>query len=162
MFFGRAGSGPLMQSAAGLLSLASIANGAGVMVRSTPEHRVLYQLDLTTGVVSLSSSLGTATGAITARPTQVFIYRPRGTKGPAVRIQLAADQPAQALAAGDYLSFSPPADEPVQVRLLPATGPATLLPIIPTTEAPLYLECRPAEAIPRRSGRYPARAVAVG
>lgn len=114
------------------------------------EHRVLYQLDIMTGAVLLNPSLAPATSTSHLRPAQVFVYRPRSAKGPAVRIRLAAGQPARELAAGDYLDFSPPSDQLLQVTLLPADGPEVQLPILPTGQAALYLECRPAEALPLR------------
>ena len=161
VFFGRTGAGPLLHSAANLLSLASLANGAGAIVTTTAEHRALYQLDIATGEVRLSPSAWAAPSTLHTRPTQVFVYRPRSAKGPAVRIQLADGQPAQELAAGSYLDFSPPANQPIRLSLLPAQGPAVELPLVPTSEAALYLECLPAAAEPLRQVKNATGAAAL-
>ncbi len=147
------GPSPGLRNAANALSLASLAAGygGGAFFRPGAEHRTLYRLDLASGEV------GPALGAsqkvlitVPGRPTQVFVYRPRGAKGPPVRIKFADDQPAQQLAAGEYLSFSPPANQPLEVHMMPPTGPEATLPLVATTDAPVYLECRPAEKAPLR------------
>lgn len=148
VFFGRAGTGPVLHSAINLLALASVASGGGAMLSNNPEHRVLYRLYTTTGMVSLSPTLGTSVATGAERPTQVFVYRPRNAKGPAARIRLGAGEPAQELAAGDYLSFSPPIGVPVTICLVPAAGPEILLPLRPFNNSAIYLECRPQESTP--------------
>jgi hypothetical protein len=122
--------------------------------------RALFTFSPLTGKSSLSQSSSAAV-AIAGRPTHLFIYRPRSEKGPAVRIRLADDQPAQELAAGDFLTFEPASDAPLRVCLLPATGAPVYLPITPTTDAPTYLECRPATPEPLRKVKDTAGAAAL-
>ena len=112
--------------------------------------RALLKLSLLTGEVRLAQSNSSAATAVANRPTNLFIYRPSSAKGPAVRIRLADDQPAQDLAAGDFLTFEPASDQPLRVCLLPATGAPAYLAVVPTSEAPTYLECRPATTEPLR------------
>ena len=57
---------------------------------------------------------------------------------------------AQELAAGDFLTFEPVGDQPVQVSVSPAAGPAVDVVVTPTAEVPTYLECWPARVIPLR------------
>jgi hypothetical protein len=122
--------------------------------------REQFTFSLLTGKSSLSQS-SSATVAIAGRPTHLFIYRPRAEKGPAVRIRLADDQPAQELAAGEYLTFEPASDAPLRVCLLPATGAPVFLAITPTADAPTYLECRPATPEPLRKVKDTAGAAAL-
>jgi hypothetical protein len=137
----------------GGLLLASAAAPSGA-------KRALFTLDVLTGKCSLNQANGTA--IITAsRPTHLFIYRPRTEKGPAVRIRLADDQPAQELAAGDFLTFEPASDQPLRVCLLPATGAPVYLPLTPTADAPTYLECRPTTPEPLRKVKDAAGAAAL-
>jgi hypothetical protein len=96
-----------------------------------------------------------------SRPTQLLIYRPRSAKGPAAQIRLAPDQPAQSLAAGEYLQFSPPADQPLTVRVQLAGGGEATLPILPTAETAVYLECRPGQAVPLQQVKVEVGATAV-
>jgi hypothetical protein len=104
----------------------------------SPERRALFSLSPLTGGTSLDPS---ATNApLATRPTQLFVYRPRSAKGPAVRIRLGEEQTAQELAVGQFLSFSPSSDQPLRVYFLPGAGPETSLTITPTAEAPTYLE----------------------
>lgn len=137
---------------------AGIAAGAGLggataavidaAVSNGPQ--ALLKLSLLTGEVRLAQLNSSAATAVANRPTNLFIYRPRDAKGPAVRLRLADDLPAQDLAAGDFLTFEPASDQPLRVCLLPATGSPTYLAITPTSEAPTYLECRPAASEPLR------------
>ncbi|GAB3634987.1 hypothetical protein GCM10027422_05770 [Hymenobacter arcticus] len=165
VFYGRIGQDPQFRAATSnrstAASWAGIAGMALANVAATAaDKRVLFTLSLLTGNVSLDQpSLNTS--EVTARPTHLFIYRPRSAKGPPVRIRLAAGQPAQELAAGDYLTFEPASDQPVQVYLVPATGPEVSLVVTPTADAPTYLECRPAEATPLRQVKDDAGAEAV-
>lgn len=119
---------------------ASLSNGSRAQLKLSP----------LTGEVRLAQSHASAATAVANRPTNLFIYRLRDAKGPAVRIRLADDLPAQALAAGNFLSFEPASDQPLRVCLLPASGPPSYLAVTPTSEAPTYLECRPAAEIPLR------------
>jgi hypothetical protein len=122
--------------------------------------REQFTFSLLTGKSSLSQS-SSAGGAVAGRPTHLFVYRPRGEKGPAVRIRLADDQPAQELAAGDFLTFEPASDQPLRVCLLPATGAPVYLPLTPTADAPTYLECRPTTPEPLRKVKDAAGAAAL-
>jgi hypothetical protein len=112
--------------------------------------RAQLKLSTLTGEVRLAQSHASAATAVANRPTNLFIYRLRDAKGPAVRIRLADDLPAQDLVAGDFLSFEPASDQPLRVCLLPATGPPVYLAVIPTSEAPTYIECRPTAGLPLR------------
>ncbi len=96
-----------------------------------------------------------------SRPTQLLIYRPRSAKGPAAHIRLAPDQPEQSLAAGEYLQFSPPAAQPLTVRLQLAGGAEATLPVLPTAETAVYLECRPGQAAPLQQVNVKVGAAAV-
>ena len=139
-----------LRNAANALSLAA-GYGAMVPLHTGSEHRTLYRLDLASGEVNpVLGANQELLITVPGRPTQVFIYRPRGAKGPPVGIKFADDQPAQQLAAGEYLSFSPPANQPLEVHMLPATGPEAALPLVATPDAPVYLECRPADEAPLR------------
>jgi hypothetical protein len=79
-----------------------------------PRERYELDLDTDTGVPFLPAhhTLKPQSQLLNpqSRPTQLLIYRPRSAKGPTAQIRLAPDQPAQSLAAGEYLQFSPPAD----------------------------------------------------
>jgi hypothetical protein len=123
--------------------------------------RALLKLSLLTGEVRLAQSNSSVATAVANRPTNLFIYRPRDAKGPAVRIRLADDQPAQDLAAGDFLAFEPASDQPLRVCLLPAAGSPIYLAVIPTSEAPTYLECRPVAVEPLRKVADKAGAAAL-
>jgi hypothetical protein len=112
--------------------------------------RAQLKLSALTGEVRLAQSHASAATAVANRPTNLFIYRPRDAKGPAVRIRLADDLPAQDLVAGDFLSFEPASDQPLRVCLLPAAGSPAYLAVTPTSEAATYVECRPAAAVPLR------------
>jgi hypothetical protein len=96
-----------------------------------------------------------------SRPTQLLIYRPRSAKGPAAQIRLAPDQPAQSLAAGEYLQFSPPAGQPLTVQVQLASGAEATLPVLPTAESAVYLEFRPGQAVPLQQVKAEAGAAAV-
>jgi hypothetical protein len=96
-----------------------------------------------------------------SRPTQLLIYRPRSAKGPAAQIRLAPDQPAQSLAAGEYLQFSPLADQPLTVRVQLAGGIEATLPVLPAAETAVYLECRPGQAVPLQQVKVEVGAAAV-
>ena len=160
VFYGRIGDDPAFQAAADLRS--STAGTSGLLARATapsPEKRAMFSFDPLTGGVSLDQAA--IAPPLAARPAQVFVYRPRGAKGPAVRVRLADGQAARELVPGDYLDFSPPADQPIQVTLLPASGPEVPLLILPTGQAALYLECRPAEALPLRQVKEAVGAAAV-
>ena len=163
VFYGRIGQDPQFRAAASSRSPVSMLGGAtgGLLANaaaSAADDRVLFTLSLLTGNVSLDQP---TLSSAAARPTHLFVYRPRSAKGPAVRIQLAADGPAQELAAGDFLTFEPASDQPLRVRLLPASGPETSLDITPTSEVPTYLECRPTEAAPLRQVKSSEGAAAV-
>jgi len=161
IFFGRTGTGALGHSAINVLGVASAAyTGVGAF-STNPEHRALYRLSTATGFVSLSPSMGTSISSGAERPAQLFVYRPRSAKGPAVRIRLSTGEAPQELLAGDYLSFSPPIGATVTGYLMPATGPETLLPVIPTSMNAIYLECRPAETTPLRQVKENTGAAAV-
>jgi hypothetical protein len=174
IFYGRVGDDPAFRAAvaakgnSGNSVLASAAAPMGSYGSSglfasaaTPslERRAQFSFSLLTGSTSLDQ--GAIAPPLATRPTHLFVYRPRNAKGPAVRIRLAADQPAQELAAGDFLTFEPASDQPVQVYLVPATGPEVSVVITPTAEVPTYLECRPAEATPLRQVKDDAGAAAV-
>lgn len=148
VFFGPTGTDAVTHSAINVLGAAS-ALTTGIYVRSTnPEHRALYRLSTETGHVSLSQSMGETLASHTDRPNQLFIYRLPRAKGAAVRIRLSTGEPAQELAAGDYVSFSPPSGPPVTVYLTPPTGPEIALPVALTSLAAVYLEYRPADPQP--------------
>jgi hypothetical protein len=123
----------------------------------SPERRALFSLNTLTGGTSLDPSAINA--PLATRPTQLFVYRPRSAKGPAVRIRLGEEQTTQELAAGQFLSFSPNSDQPLRVYVyfLPGAGPETSLTITPTAEAPTYLECvpkleKPLHQVPDKEG----------
>ena len=166
VFYGRIGQDPQFRAATASRSMtgalmggmagAALANVAASIV----ENRALFTLSLLTGNVSLDQP-SQNTSDVTARPTHLFVYRPRSAKGAPVRIRLAAGQPAQELAAGDFLTFEPASDQPVQVYLVPATGPEVSVVVTPTAEIPTYLECRPAEGTPLRQVKDDAGAAAV-
>jgi hypothetical protein len=161
VFFGRAGADALTHSAINALGVAS-ALSTGVGFRSTnSEHRALYRLSTVDGFINQSESMGTAVSSGGERPTQLFVYRPRSSKGPAVRIRLSTGEAPQELQAGDYLSFSPPVGATVTVYLALATGPETSLPIIATSQNAIYLECQPTQATPLRQVKESAGAAAV-
>jgi len=151
-FHGRIGDDPVYQAMEAInnnkFGGGLVGYGLSSATGPSPERRALFSFSPLTGSVSLDQ--GAIAPPLATRPTHLFVYRPRNAKGPAVRIRLANDEPAQELNAGDYLDFMPSADQQVQVCLLPATGPAVLLPIVPTAEAPTYLECRPNEPLPLR------------
>lgn len=160
-FFGSFGNNPALHTAVNMLYVATMAT-AGVGVFSTnAEHRVLYHLNLLTGTFSLNQTNSAVTTTVANRPTHLFVYRPRGEKGAPVRIRLADDQPAQELAAGDFLTFEPASDVPLRVCLLPATGAPVYLPLTPTADAPTYLECRPTTPEPLRKVKDTAGAAAL-
>ncbi len=94
-------------------------------------------------------------------PTQLLIYRPRSAKGPAAHVRLAPDQPTQSLVAGDYLQFSPLAGQPLTVQVQLASGGEATLPILPTAETAIYLECRPDQVIPLQQVKVEVGAAAV-
>lgn len=96
-----------------------------------------------------------------SRPTQLLIYRPRSAKGPAAQIRLAPDQPAQSLAAGEYLQFSPLAGQPLTVQIQLASGVEATLPVLPTAETAVYLECRPGQVVPIQQVKVEVGAAAV-
>ncbi|MDJ0367756.1 hypothetical protein QMK33_21635 [Hymenobacter sp. H14-R3] len=96
-----------------------------------------------------------------SRPTQLLVYRPRSAKGPAAQIRLAPDQPAQSLAAGEYLQFSPLAGQPLTVRIQLAGGMEVTLPVLPTAETAVYLECRPGQDVPLQQVKVEVGAAAV-
>jgi hypothetical protein len=144
-FRGAAASRSMVGSMVGGLAGVALANAAA----SLDDTRALFTLSLLTGNVSLDQPSQNTSDA-TARPTHLFVYRPRAAKGPPVRIRLAAGQPAQELIAGDFLTFEPASDQPVQVYVVPATGPEVSLAVTPTADTPTYLECRPAAALPLR------------
>jgi hypothetical protein len=158
-FSGPASEDPIFRKASSdrAGSNAAVLGGAlGVALVSAADAAIasgsqkLLRLSLLTGEVRLAQSNSAAATTVANRPTHLFIYRPRSEKGPAVRIRLAEGQPAQELAAGDFLTFEPLSDEPLRVCLLPATGPAAYLAVTPTSEAPTYLECRPTGPEPLR------------
>lgn len=144
-FRGAAASRSMVGSMVGGMAGMALANAAA----STVDTRALFTMSLLTGNVSLDQP-SQNTSETTARPTHLFVYRPRNAKGPAVRIRLAGGQPAQELAAGDFLTFEPASDQPVQVYLVPAAGPEVSLAVTPTADTPTYLECRPVGATPLR------------
>ena len=150
VFRGRVGEGPAMhttRTALNVLMLASVATGGpGVFTTGVAERPAMMNLDLLTGVSTLTATTGGTD--FRARPTQLYLYRPPAAKGPPVRVRLAADEPAQELAAGDYLSFTLPASQAVQVCLLRADGSETCLPVGLAPEATTYLECQPDQPTP--------------
>lgn len=163
VFYGRIGQDPQFRAAASSRSPISVLGGAtggllATAAANAADDRALFTLSLLTGNVSLDQP---SPSAAATRPTQLFVYRPRNAKGPAVRIRLAADQPAQELAAGDFLTFEPASDQPLRVALLPTSGPETSLVVTPTSELPTYLECRPADAAPLRQVQSKEGAAAV-
>ena len=165
VFYGSIGQDPQFRAVASSRSSLSALGGIkgsllATAAASAVDNRVLFTLSLLTGNVSLDQPSLSA-GGTAARPTQLFVYRPRSAKGPPVRIRLAADQPPQELAAGNYLTFEPASDQPLRVYLLPASGPEVALPVTPTSEVATYLECRPAEATPLRQVQEAAGAAAV-
>jgi len=153
-FYGQLGDDPTYQAIARANTRTSFFYGglvgAAMNGVSTPsdKRRVLFGFDPLTGGTSLDPS--TATVPLATRPTHLFVYRPRGDKGPPVRIRLAEDQPARELAAGDYLTFEPSEGLPVQVCLRTADSTETHFSVLPTAEAPTYLECRATAATPLR------------
>jgi len=137
---------------------------------TAPLTRERYELDLDTGTgvpflpaqrspnpLNQSTHLPSPLN----RPTQLLIYRPRSAKGAAAQVRLAPDQPAQNLAAGDYLQFSPPAGQPLLVRVQLAGGLEATLPVLPTAETAVYLECRPGQAVPLQQVKTEVGAAAV-
>jgi hypothetical protein len=163
VYFGQLDDDPEYRAAANSRTFSkAMAMGWAVAGASSTSggHRTLFTLSPLTGKSSLSQSSNAAV-AIAGRPTHLFIYRPRAEKGPAVRIRLAEGQPAQELAAGEYLTFEPASDAPLRVCLLPATGPETYLAVTPTAEAPTYLECRPTTPEPLRKVKDTAGAAAL-
>jgi hypothetical protein len=84
-FRGMAASRSMVGSMVGGVAGMALANAAASMV----DNRALFTLSLLTGNVSLDQP-SQNTRAVTARPTHLFVYRPRSAKGPAVRIRLAA------------------------------------------------------------------------
>lgn len=161
IFFGRSGTDALTHSTINVLGAASLLT-TGVYVRSTnPEHRALYRLSTTNGLISESESMGTTLSSGGERPTQLFVYRPRGAKGLPVRIRLSSGEAPQELQAGDFLSFSPPIGATTTVYLIPATGPEIALPIIATSQHAIYLECQPAAPAPLRQVKEDTGAAAV-
>jgi hypothetical protein len=165
VYYGQVGEDPQYKQAANSQTLnKSMMLGSVMAAASTRSlgRRALFTLHLLPGTASLDQAPTLAeTPGGTSRPTHLFVYRPRGDKGPAVRIQLADDQPAQELAAGDYLTFEPTSEQPLRVCLLPANGPAVYLPVTPTAEAPTYLECRTTAAEPLRQVKDAAGAAAL-
>lgn len=154
VFYGRIGQDPQFRAATANRSAAASWGGVTGMVlanaaASAVDSRALFTLSLLTGNISLDQP-SQNTSEVTARPTHLFVYRPRSAKGLPVRIRLATGQPVQELAAGDYLTFEPASDQPVQVYLVPTTGPEVSVSVTPTAEIPTYLECRPTEATPLR------------
>jgi hypothetical protein len=150
-------------AAAGTLAGGSLggATAAAIDAATSDGPRALLKLSTLTGEVRLAQSATSAATAVANRPTHLFVYRPREAKGPAVRIRLADDLPAQDLAAGDFITFEPASDQPLRVCLLPTTGPETYLAVTPTSEAPTYLECRPTAAAPLRQVKDATGAAAV-
>ncbi|MVN74878.1 hypothetical protein GO988_00910 [Hymenobacter sp. HMF4947] len=151
VFHGRIGDDPAYQAAA-----SSRAAGQAYMTgwalaaaaAPSPSRRALFSLSPLTGGTSLDPAASSPPLAM--RPAQLFVYRPRNAKGPVARIRLAPGQPLQELAAGDYLTLSPPADQALQVGTLLGTGLEANLSVMPTAEAPIYLEYRPVETSPLR------------
>ena len=145
-FLGPSGPDPQAMTTGALLG--GMAGGL-LAASSTSNKPTDYGLDLRTGRIAPLEAASVSTPQ-TERPLQVFIYRPRGAKGPVARVRLGAGQPVQELAAGSYLEFVPLAGQPLQVSLLPDSGPEVSLAVTPTSEAAIYLECRPTEATPLR------------
>lgn len=139
--------------------LGGVAGGL-IAASSTSNKPVDYGLDLRTGRIA-PLERATAIPLRAERPTQVFVYRPRSAKGPVVRVRLGADQPVRELAVGDYLELLPLPGQPLQISLLPDTGPETSLAVTPTSETAIYLECRPAEAEPLRQVKTASGAAAL-
>lgn len=148
LFRGRVGQGAVLHTALNVLMVGTIVSGSPVVVTNhgQAEHPVPMRLPVLTGVVAPAAAAGAS--GLAARPTQLYLYRPQAAKGPPVRVRLAADEPARELAAGDYLSFTLPASQAVQVCLLPASGPETCLPVELTPEATTYLEYQPNQPTP--------------
>ncbi len=161
-FFGSSVTNPVLHNAVNMLGVATLATAGVGVFSANVERRVLYHLNLLTGTFSLNQTNSAVTTTVANRPTHLFVYRPRGEKGPPVRIRLADDQPAQELAAGDFLTFEPASDQPLRVCLLPATGAPVYLPLTPTADAPTYLECRPTAPEPLRKVKDTAGAAALG
>ena len=165
VYYGQVGDDPQYSRLANSQTLnKTLMMGALMAAASSPslERRALFTLHLLPGTASLDQAPTLAeTPGAASRPTHLFVYRPRNDKGPAVRIRLADDQPAQELAAGDYLTFEPASEQPLRVCLLPATGPAVYLPVTPTAEAPTYLECRTTAELPLRQVKDAVGAAAV-
>jgi hypothetical protein len=169
-FFGQASEDPIFRKASSNRAggNAAILGGAlgGALIGAADAAaaggpRRLLKLSLLTGEVRLAQSNSAVATAVVNRPTNLFIYRPRDAKGPAVRIRLAEGEPAKELAAGDFLAFEPASDQPLHVCLVPAAGPEIRLTITPTTEAPTYLECRPTATVPLRQVNDAAGAAAL-
>ena len=160
IFYGRVGDDPAFRAAAAAKRNSSN-SGLLFAAAAAPslERRAQFSFSPLTGSTSLDQ--GAIAPPLATRPTHLFVYRPRNAKGPAVRIRLAAGQPAQELAAGEFLTFEPASDQPVQVYLLPEAGPEASLTITPTAELPTYLECRPAAATPLRQVKDDEGAAAV-
>jgi hypothetical protein len=165
VFYGRLGDDPQFRAAASGRSMAaSVAGFTGMLLAnaaaSSVDTQALFTLSLLTGNVSLDQP-SQNTGMASARPTHLFIYRPRAAKGPPVRIRLASGQPAQELVSGDFLTFEPVGDQPVQVYMSQATGPEVDLVVTPTAEASTYLECWPARVVPLHQVKEAEGAAAV-
>ncbi|QKG57078.1 hypothetical protein GKZ68_10830 [Hymenobacter sp. BRD128] len=165
VYYGQVGDDPQYSRAVnGRAFNNSLLMGSMLASASAPslERRALFTLHLLPGTATLDQAptLAEKPGAA-VRPTHLFVYRPRGDKGPAVRIRLADDQPARELVPGDYLTFEPASEQPLRVCLLPAAGPAVYLPVTPTAEAPTYLECRATAPEPLRQVKDAAGAAAL-
>jgi hypothetical protein len=154
-FYGRIGQDKQYRVTTAGRSATSLVSGGlvgSILARGIAEtdgDRSLFTLSLLTGNVSLDQP-SQSMSETAARPTHLFVYRPRNAKGAAVRIRLANSETTQELAAGEFLTFEPASDQPVQVYLVSTTGPEVSLTVIPTADAPLYLECRPTAAAPLR------------
>ena len=161
VFLGRTGTDALTHSTINMLGVASALTTGGGFVNTNPEHRVLYRLNTASGLISQSTSMGATISSGAERPTQLFVYWPRGATGRPVRIRLSTEEASQELQAGDYLSFSPPAGVAVTVYLAPATGTEIPLPVIATSQSAIYLEYRPAEVTPLHQVKEAVGAAAV-
>jgi hypothetical protein len=152
VFFGRMGeitSHHAVHTAANTLAVASTFRGGGVHVAAaSAERRRLFYLNLLNGSISLNQPIDAPAPGSVVTPTHLFIYRPHHAKGPSVRVRLAEGQPAQELAAGDYLSLFPDGNQPLRISVLADSGAETHFDIKPTTEACTYLEYRPTTGTP--------------
>jgi hypothetical protein len=158
IFYGRIGDDPAFRAAAAAKGNSGNSGLFASAAAPSLERRAQFSFSLLTGSTSLDQ--GAIAPPLATRPTHLFVYRPRSAKGATIRIRLAS-QPAQELAAGDFLTFEPASDQPVQVYVVPPTGPEVSVVVTPTTEAPTYLECRPAEATPLRQVKEDAGAAAL-